>query len=513
MARTLALSGFSLPCTVLPPQTDNPEGFWESVNIVNLNDELLAMRDASWHDMFAPDEAPLLSRSGSAVMARAVTLLGSEFDGAPRIVLKDPRISILAGFWRTALEGAGYECAFVLMVRNPAEVAASLARRDGFSNERGLLIWLTNMLAAERKSRGSRRLFVTYEGLLEDPHSVLDEIETTLGEALPRRTRASDLEVERALKGDLRHHTAAGPLPLRGELRKMVTETYAWFTQSAKGETPDGSVLDNVSRRLSRCEEVVGGVLAEMRLSLGAIIQNHQISQAQLGLCRVEADAERLRSASLQAANDATALRAEALEEQLRVERLTSSQSAAEWAGASEMLQAKVGEVAKALGDEKTRSVIEVGEALRRQVNAENESQALSELLADRDVTVEDERQRSLMLRQEISRLEVEGVKMRNANAIQEAHNATSLDNEREKAAALLDALEQSRRHTLEREAELMATVDELTANLERERRQAEGSQAKGLELAKRMNYIQSRPWWRILTILKSALRSFPTIG
>ena len=39
------------------------------------------------------------------------------------IVLKDPRITVLTSFWDRALREAGYVPHYVIMVRNPLEVA------------------------------------------------------------------------------------------------------------------------------------------------------------------------------------------------------------------------------------------------------------------------------------------------------------------------------------------------------------------------------------------------------
>ncbi len=37
--------------SLLPPQADNPKGFWEHRDIVGLNDRILAAFDSSWDDV------------------------------------------------------------------------------------------------------------------------------------------------------------------------------------------------------------------------------------------------------------------------------------------------------------------------------------------------------------------------------------------------------------------------------------------------------------------------------
>ena len=50
---------------------------------------------------------------------------------------------------------------FVIPVRHPFEVAASLARRNGFSEAKALSLWLGHFLSVERDTRGFPRSFVT----------------------------------------------------------------------------------------------------------------------------------------------------------------------------------------------------------------------------------------------------------------------------------------------------------------------------------------------------------------
>jgi len=42
---------------LMPPQTDNPEGFWEHLGFVALNDELLAALGGAWDLPPRPDES------------------------------------------------------------------------------------------------------------------------------------------------------------------------------------------------------------------------------------------------------------------------------------------------------------------------------------------------------------------------------------------------------------------------------------------------------------------------
>jgi hypothetical protein len=47
---TLAKLGASLPKDLMPANESNPRGYWESLGLVKLHDELLASAGSSWDD-------------------------------------------------------------------------------------------------------------------------------------------------------------------------------------------------------------------------------------------------------------------------------------------------------------------------------------------------------------------------------------------------------------------------------------------------------------------------------
>lgn len=99
---------------------------------------------------------------------RAVVLLQNEFDEKELIVLKDPRISLLVPFWECVFRKVGYLPHYVVMVRNPLEVAASLRTRNAFAVAKSTFLWSSYLIAAERDTRDQSRTFVSYENLMND---------------------------------------------------------------------------------------------------------------------------------------------------------------------------------------------------------------------------------------------------------------------------------------------------------------------------------------------------------
>ena len=84
----------------------------------------------------------------------------------PCQLLKDPRICRFVPLWTSLVESMGIEPLFVIPIRNPLEVAASLrvrAEQDaanvlgtygGMPDAKALLLWLRSFLDTERHTRG-----------------------------------------------------------------------------------------------------------------------------------------------------------------------------------------------------------------------------------------------------------------------------------------------------------------------------------------------------------------------
>ncbi len=140
LSRVLGLCGAQLPRRLLAPHREvNPQGFWESEEIVNLDDRVLQQLGGAWNriDFAIP--------AGGAVVEDfeddARWLLATEYGDARTIVIKDPRICLLAPLWHRALQLAGYRPVYVVPVRDPREVARSLHARGDMSVDDGLALW------------------------------------------------------------------------------------------------------------------------------------------------------------------------------------------------------------------------------------------------------------------------------------------------------------------------------------------------------------------------------------
>ena len=272
MARLLSLSGATLPERVMDPGPDNPLGYWEPWEMVALDDEILEAVDSRWDNVFAVKDNARAWAARGRFLDKAKDFLTHNFGDQDLLVMKDPRSSILARFWRHALDEIAVDPVYVIMVRHPLEVADSLLARNGSPRAKSLLLWTSYMLAVERDTRDAPRIFVTYSDMLNDWGGVLDRVEAVLGRPLPRRTPAAGVEIERFLSKSHRHHEA--DVSALDEIQGVwpgAQTTYRWLIEAARGGAPAPQALAGVEAELDFLERTIGPVVAELRQELAQI--------------------------------------------------------------------------------------------------------------------------------------------------------------------------------------------------------------------------------------------------
>ena len=211
VAGALALLGATAPQTLMQPAEDNPKGFWESEVLAGLNDRLLAAGGSTWHDWRRFDLATV-GEALHAFRVEAADKLAAEFGDADLIVLKDPRICRLFGFWRGVLEDSGYRVVVVSPVRPPAEVAASLMARNDMSRSHALRLWLRHVSDAERASRGLPRRFMAWSHFIADWRGQVERMSRDLGVAFDRSPEA-EARVDDFLSAELKRQNADERVP------------------------------------------------------------------------------------------------------------------------------------------------------------------------------------------------------------------------------------------------------------------------------------------------------------
>lgn len=232
---------------MLPPKFDNRHGYWEHQRIFELHERLLSQAGSSWHD-YRPMPPGWRDRPEvEASRGELAAFLEDEFRDNPLWGVKDPRLCSLLPLWLGLLEELGAEPRFVIVVRNPLEVAHSLERRDGFSPSKCMLLYMAQMLESIRHTQGRRRAFVSYARLLEDWRSVVEDTGRQLGIDWPSTPANVADEIEAFLKPSERHHRHdAADLRHEARLPAWCAALHEALEQASRGR---GEGLDAAFRR------------------------------------------------------------------------------------------------------------------------------------------------------------------------------------------------------------------------------------------------------------------------
>ena len=199
LTRILSLLGMALPEHVMPGGEGNEAGHWEPLTIVQLHDEVLAATGSQWSAFSGPPTAWFESDEARAFCDRLKVLIASEYKNAPMFVVKDPRLSLLFPLWSRALGELGIRSKAIIAVRNPIEIARSLAAREAakaspdlWTPDRYAMIILRYLLAAERFTRTVERAFCSFDDLIGGWRSAIARLGDRLDISWPAWTAESE---------------------------------------------------------------------------------------------------------------------------------------------------------------------------------------------------------------------------------------------------------------------------------------------------------------------------------
>jgi len=259
---------------LMPAQADNPDGFWEHLGFVALNDELLNELGGAWDLPPRADEDFKDARLDPLRLKARLLIEG--FDSSTVWGWKDPRNSLTLPFWQDLLPGLKT----LIIVRNPLEVAYSMRERNGTSYAFGLRLWeIYNRRLVDAADKRDR-LFTHYDLFFEDAKKELRRIANFVG--LPHAKIGNAAELV-ATKRRHTHFTIDQLIDARVSedaielYRALIAETSA-RRRKASVAKPDGGVKSmesdilpgSVSRldafipdRFAQIEHLYGDLLAQ----------------------------------------------------------------------------------------------------------------------------------------------------------------------------------------------------------------------------------------------------------
>ncbi len=227
MARMVNLLGVGLGQEFVPAGPDNPTGYWEHLIVYNNHERILNGLGRVWHSLTPLPENWWLDEAIKPYQNRLLAVLRREFSKVPIWGVKDPRMCRLLPIWEEIFRELACQPYFIYMFRNPNEACASMEKRDGFSQQKCSLLWLSHILESELSTRDSPRVFVSFEQLLGDWEATAKRISETLGVEWPRSPENCRHEVSDFLQPSLRHTWPEADFTgIDASLRGLLERTY-----------------------------------------------------------------------------------------------------------------------------------------------------------------------------------------------------------------------------------------------------------------------------------------------
>ena len=183
---------------LMPPSSANPEGYWENMRFVKLNERIMAQFGGWWNDPpFFPKRWEF-TREVDSLFAEAEELVG-QFHGHNSWGWKDPRNSLTIPFWRRLIP----DLKVVVCVRNPLEVACSLFERGDSTSASQIELWLTYYRRLLSAVPPAHRIVSHYQSYFQNARMELQRVSGLLD------LQISDEALDRTcahVSAGLRHH-------------------------------------------------------------------------------------------------------------------------------------------------------------------------------------------------------------------------------------------------------------------------------------------------------------------
>lgn len=306
LARIVNLLGVELGGNLMQAADDNQKGFFEHEPIVQIHEALLTELGMHWSDSTPLPLGWETSDAARYAQAEIEKIIDADFANSNLWALKDPRQCRLMALWLPVLEKKNIEPYFIIAYREPAEVAASLAKRDKMGEEAALATWLTYTVDALLSAIDFPHAVIRYDALLQDWQRCAKEAAKTLKLEWPVAVKDAEENVSAFISNDLRHHKIDShdyPKPIETCLKQL--------------EKPSRKALEKLHHEIDETAKPYSDMLRALRMSNHAL-EKALTSKAQEAAAATHAKNDLLEQyESLQQQHDSLQTKLRVLHEQL----------------------------------------------------------------------------------------------------------------------------------------------------------------------------------------------------
>ncbi len=206
VTRVCNVLGAELGLSVIDAGPDNPKGYWENQEIVNLHGKILGELNHPWDSVRPLPENWWKGENLDWARFALKKVIQEHFGGVALWAVKDPRMCLLLPLWLEVLDELHIDIKCLLVKRDPEDIVLSLSARDGYQADHAYLLYLKNLLEVEHHSRDCNRAVISYDSLLSDWLPEVQRVTKELRIDWPAEINSRSGEVRAELDPALRHH-------------------------------------------------------------------------------------------------------------------------------------------------------------------------------------------------------------------------------------------------------------------------------------------------------------------
>ena len=208
LTRSLTLFNINLGDNLAGPVLgDNDKGYFEDISLNNINIDILKALNSDWDRITPPLLSQLNRKQKKEFEIRAINFIETSLKNGKIFALKDPRMVVLLPFWLEVFRVMALDVKFLVPVRNPLAIAASLNHRYPFSFTRAIYLFRLyyNIIIAPKEYPS---LYINFDELVANPILQLTRISAFLNIKIDLKSAEVKSYVSGFIDPMLRHHQA-----------------------------------------------------------------------------------------------------------------------------------------------------------------------------------------------------------------------------------------------------------------------------------------------------------------
>lgn len=201
VTRALNFLGVDIGSEFIKTNANNPTGFWEHKKVVEIQKEINA--NMKWKRPYKPGWQK--NAKIQPFKSELKEMTKTQFADKKFWAWKDPRNCECIELWKDILDELNMAPSYLIMIRNPIDVADSFKEAYNEKSKKSLRLWQMRTLVVLMETRGEPRIMIDYNDFLDDSLGRLHAIAEALNLPWPEDETELKQQLDDFVDSDLRH--------------------------------------------------------------------------------------------------------------------------------------------------------------------------------------------------------------------------------------------------------------------------------------------------------------------